>query len=90
MSPSSPPSIGGSRVRLHVVPADGHPFEHLFEGDSLVIGRSSSAGLAIADRFLSRQHSRLFRDGGGSWSRTSAPATAPSSTASRSWSRGRS
>ncbi|MCL4839240.1 MAG: SpoIIE family protein phosphatase [Thermoanaerobaculia bacterium] len=64
MSPSSPPSIGGSRVRLHVVPADGHPFEHLFEGDSLVIGRSSSAGLAIADRFLSRQHSRLFRDGG--------------------------
>jgi len=63
MSPPSPPSTGGPRLRLHVVPADGMPFEHLFEGDSLIIGRSSSAGLAIADRFLSRQHSRLFRDG---------------------------
>ena len=64
MSPTPSPSTGGPRLLLHVVPADGLPFEHLFAGDSLIVGRSSSAGLAIADRFLSRQHSRIFRDGG--------------------------
>src|SRR5687768_15746000 len=48
-------------LRLHVVPAQGDPFEHLFEGQELIIGRASDSGLAIADRFLSRHHARLFR-----------------------------
>ncbi len=50
--------------RLHVVPAHGDPFDRILEGDSLIIGRSSECDLMIADRFLSRQHARLFkRDG---------------------------
>ncbi len=49
--------------RLHVVPAHGDPFDRLLDGDVLIIGRSSEADLMIADRFLSRQHARLFRDG---------------------------
>jgi serine phosphatase RsbU (regulator of sigma subunit) len=50
-------------LRLHVVPAQGAPFDHLVQGDSLVIGRSSTSDLPLADRFLSRHHARLFRDG---------------------------
>ncbi len=49
--------------RLHVVPAHGDPFDRPLEGDSLVIGRSSDSDLMIADRFLSRQHARLFKVG---------------------------
>ena len=49
--------------QLHVVPAHGDPFDRLLEGDSLVIGRSSESDLMIADRFLSRQHARLYREG---------------------------
>ena len=49
--------------RLHVVPAHGDPFDRLLDGDSLVIGRSSESDLMIADRFLSRQHARLFKQG---------------------------
>ena len=51
-------------VRLHVQPASGQPFDHPFDGDSLIIGRSSSSDLTLADQFLSRQHARLFREGG--------------------------
>ena len=50
-------------IRLHVVPARGAPFDHLFEGASLVVGRSSRADLVLDDRYLSRRHSRLFREG---------------------------
>ncbi|HXT22406.1 MAG TPA: SpoIIE family protein phosphatase [Thermoanaerobaculia bacterium] len=50
-------------LRLHVVPAQGAPFEHRFDGDTLVVGRSSSSDLPLADRFLSRHHARIFRDG---------------------------
>lgn len=50
-------------VRLRVLTPTAEPFVHSFEGDSLVIGRSSDADLPLADRFLSRQHARLFRDG---------------------------
>jgi sigma-B regulation protein RsbU (phosphoserine phosphatase) len=46
---------------LHVIPAEGEPFDHELEGDSLVIGRSSRCDLAVADRCLSRQHVRIFR-----------------------------
>jgi len=50
-------------LRIHVVPPQGQPFDHLFNGDSLVIGRSSSSDLPLPDRFLSRHHARIFRDG---------------------------
>lgn len=50
-------------IRLRVVPPLGDAFEHVCQGDELVIGRSSKADLVIADRFLSRQHARLYREG---------------------------
>jgi phosphoserine phosphatase RsbU/P len=50
-------------LRIHVVPPQGQPFDHLFHGDSLVIGRSSTSDLPLPDRFLSRHHARIFRDG---------------------------
>ena len=50
---------------LYVVPAEGEAFEHEFEGDALVIGRSSRCDLAVADRCLSRQHVRLFKSDQG-------------------------
>jgi serine phosphatase RsbU (regulator of sigma subunit) len=46
-------------LRLRVVSADGRRFEHEVEGESLVVGRSSRAGLALADRAMSREHARL-------------------------------
>ena len=45
---------------LHIVPAEGEPFEYSLEVDSLVIGRSSRCDLAVADRCLSRQHIRIY------------------------------
>ncbi len=50
-------------VKLHVVPVQGEPFEHPFDGETLVLGRASSSDLVLEDRFLSRNHSRIFRDG---------------------------
>jgi serine phosphatase RsbU (regulator of sigma subunit) len=52
-------------LRLRVTPPVGEPFEHLCEGDALVIGRSSKADLVLSDRFLSRQHARFYREGDG-------------------------
>jgi len=52
-------------LRLRVVSADGRRFEHDVEGDSLVVGRSSRADLALADRAMSREHARIRRDGDG-------------------------
>lgn len=49
--------------KLHIVPAEGEPFVHALRGDSLVIGRAAGCDLALADPFLSRQHSRFFRRG---------------------------
>ncbi len=49
--------------KLHIVPAEGEPFVHELRGDSLVIGRAAGCDLALADPFLSRQHSRFFRRG---------------------------
>lgn len=48
-------------LRLRVVSADGRRFEHAVAGDSLVVGRSSRADLALADRAMSREHARIFR-----------------------------
>jgi pSer/pThr/pTyr-binding forkhead associated (FHA) protein len=50
-------------LKLHVVPPEGLPFDHPFTGDSLVVGRAADADLMLADPFLSRRHSRLFRAG---------------------------
>ena len=52
-------------LRLRVTPPIGEPFEHLCEGDTLVVGRSSKADLVLSDRFLSRQHARFYREGDG-------------------------
>jgi serine phosphatase RsbU (regulator of sigma subunit) len=50
-------------LRLRVTPPIGDPFDHLCEGDALVVGRSSKADLVLSDRFLSRQHARFYREG---------------------------
>ncbi len=52
-------------LRLHITPAEGEPFDHEVETDSLIIGRSTRCELAIADRFLSRQHARMYRTEAG-------------------------
>jgi serine phosphatase RsbU (regulator of sigma subunit) len=52
-------------IHLHVVPAIGEAFDHLAEGDALVIGRAEGADLKLMDRYLSRRHARLYRQGGG-------------------------
>jgi hypothetical protein len=48
-------------LHLRLEPRDGEPFRHEVRADSVVIGRSSKADVVLADRFLSRQHARLFR-----------------------------
>lgn len=53
-------------LKLKITPAEGEPFFHEVETGSLVIGRSTKCHLSIPDRFLSRRHARLFRDG-DSW-----------------------
>lgn len=46
--------------RLKVETKGQEAYEHLFEGESLVVGRSSAADLQVADAYLSRQQARLF------------------------------
>jgi serine phosphatase RsbU (regulator of sigma subunit) len=50
-------------IKLDIRPADGERFDAPVESDSVVIGRSTSADVSIADRFLSRRHARLYRQG---------------------------
>lgn len=50
-------------IDLRIVPAEGAPFGHRIDTDSVVIGRASTAGLTLLDRSLSREHARLFRNG---------------------------
>jgi serine phosphatase RsbU (regulator of sigma subunit) len=54
----SPPPL-----RLRITPPIGESFEHFCEVETLVVGRSSKADLVLSDRFLSRLHSRFFREG---------------------------
>jgi serine phosphatase RsbU (regulator of sigma subunit) len=49
-------------ITLDIRPADGERFEMSVDSD-VVIGRSTTADVTISDRFLSRKHARLFRDG---------------------------
>jgi pSer/pThr/pTyr-binding forkhead associated (FHA) protein len=52
-------------IRLHITPAEGEPFEHMIEGEAEVIGRSTRCDLSLADRFLSRQHARIYLEDDG-------------------------
>jgi len=51
-------------ISLHVVPATGLPFDFEPEGEDVIVGRSSDAGIAVPDRSMSRRHARVFREGG--------------------------
>jgi len=53
-------------VILEIVAPDGSKWEQQLPGDSIIIGRSNTADLTIADRSLSRQHARIYRSG-DSW-----------------------
>jgi serine phosphatase RsbU (regulator of sigma subunit) len=46
---------------LRVEPPGAPPFRYDVQGDSVVVGRSSTADVHVQDRYLSRQHARLFR-----------------------------
>ena len=48
-------------LKLHITPAQDGPFEINVDRDELIIGRSKTADVGISDRFLSRQHARLYR-----------------------------
>jgi serine phosphatase RsbU (regulator of sigma subunit) len=48
-------------LSVHVAPATGEAFKRSLEAESVVIGRSSRCGLAIADSSLSREHARIFK-----------------------------
>ncbi len=62
---ASIPEWSGSivTISLHVVPATGVPFDFEPDDDAVVIGRSSDAEIAVADRSMSRRHARLFHEG---------------------------
>jgi serine phosphatase RsbU (regulator of sigma subunit)/pSer/pThr/pTyr-binding forkhead associated (FHA) protein len=42
----------------------GPAYDQNLDGDSIIIGRSSDAGLAVPDRSMSRRHARLYSEGG--------------------------
>jgi serine phosphatase RsbU (regulator of sigma subunit) len=50
-------------LHLKVTPPQGPPFDHEVVGSSLVVGRSRTADLSIADQFLSRVHARFLLEG---------------------------
>ena len=50
-------------LAVRVTPPDGRTFDRRLEEGSVVVGRSSSVELAVADRAMSRTHARLFRSG---------------------------
>ena len=53
--------------RLRVFPSQGEDFEYPLEEESISIGRVSESDLVVKDRFLSRQHARLYRTGEHVW-----------------------
>lgn len=52
---------------LRVFPSQGDDFDYSLVDDSISIGRSRDADLVVPDRFLSRRHARLFRQGDRYW-----------------------
>jgi phosphoserine phosphatase RsbU/P len=55
----------GGDILLRVVPPEGERFDFTPRGDAVVVGRALDCDLVLSDAFLSRQHARLVRDGGG-------------------------
>jgi len=53
------------KIVCQVVPTVGVPFEIEPEGEVVIIGRSSDAGIVVADRSMSRRHARLVRGDDG-------------------------
>ena len=51
-------------IRMRIVTPEGKLLEHEMTGEALVIGRSSKADLPLPDPSLSREHARLFQEGG--------------------------
>ncbi|HEY0783740.1 MAG TPA: SpoIIE family protein phosphatase [Thermoanaerobaculia bacterium] len=49
--------------RLRVEPPEGPAYDYALTGESVVVGRAATAGLAPPDPFLSRTHARLYWDG---------------------------
>ena len=54
-------------VCLHIVPDIGESLDQQLERDSITIGRSSTVDLMLPDKFLSREHARLFKQGTEWW-----------------------
>ncbi len=52
-------------LSLHVTPADGDPFQRDLDRDEVVVGRSKSADVTVADRYLSRRHVRFAHTADG-------------------------
>lgn len=50
---------------LKVEPPGASAYQYECEGDSVVVGRSSSADVHISDRYLSRKHARIYREEDG-------------------------
>jgi serine phosphatase RsbU (regulator of sigma subunit) len=50
---------------LRIEPPAASPYRFECEGDSVVVGRSSSADVHVSDRYLSRKHARLYRAADG-------------------------
>jgi serine phosphatase RsbU (regulator of sigma subunit) len=48
-------------MRLRITPAEGDPFDYVLDRESVTVGRSSTADLALQDPFLSRHHARLSK-----------------------------
>ncbi|HVS03594.1 MAG TPA: SpoIIE family protein phosphatase [Thermoanaerobaculia bacterium] len=48
---------------LRVTPPHGDPYDHDLEGEVVTVGRASDATVVLPDRFLSRHHARLVRQG---------------------------
>lgn len=53
----------GPSYRLRVTPPKGPPFEHELGEGELILGRSQTSDLAVADPYLSRRHVRIIRRG---------------------------
>jgi serine phosphatase RsbU (regulator of sigma subunit) len=53
-----------SVLRLRLEPRDGEAFRRELRTQSAILGRSSKADIVLPDRFLSRQHARVFLSDG--------------------------
>ncbi|MEE2775910.1 MAG: SpoIIE family protein phosphatase [Acidobacteriota bacterium] len=49
-------------MKLRITPAEGDPYDYELEPGAIIVGRSSTADLALSDPFLSRHHARLTLD----------------------------